>query len=280
MKNYNEMANDVFHRITEYKTVQKRKRKILTRIITPLCVICLIALMGVGVWQNGLFDRASPPPIAPVVGNNGIGTKQTGNNQPDDPAASSPVNDSSITLNTGTPANPGTVPNPDTPPREWTLNVNKISGSIRGAKKYYDPALYYTEIWDSDKMAAYLGVDLSVIGDGLTYSGNSNFTVTLANDGTVAYDTAGYCYNESDLLILVSKIGTPYDCMYQLDSNEKTAFKLDNGSTVSVLIGGGSDGLLFADFEHNDLNYRVTAKNISENKFGEIIKDVLAFSVT
>lgn len=83
------------------------------------------------------------------------------------------------------------------------------------------PALYYNEIWSFDKMAAYLGVDLSVIGDGLTYSGNSNFTVTLANDGTVAYDTAGYCYNKSDVLILVSKIGTPYDCMYQLDSNEK-----------------------------------------------------------
>ncbi len=280
MKDYNEMANDVFHRIAEYKTIQKRKRKILIRTITPLCVVCLMALMGVGVWQNGLFEQISPPPIAPVVDNDSIGTKLPGNNQQDDPAASPPNNDPSITPNTDTHTNPGTVPNPDTPPREWTLNVNKISKSIRGAKKYYDPALYYNEIWGFDKMAAYLGVDLSVIGDGLTYSGNSNFTVTLANDGTVAYDTAGYCYNKSDVLILVSKIGTPYDCMYQLDSNEKTAFKLDNGRTVSVLIGGGSDGLLFADFEHNDLTYRVTAKNISENEFGEIIQNVLALSVT
>lgn len=64
MKDYNEMANDVFHRIAEYKTIQKRKRKILIRTITPLCVVCLMALMGVGVWQNGLFEQISPPPIA------------------------------------------------------------------------------------------------------------------------------------------------------------------------------------------------------------------------
>lgn len=61
MKNYNEMANDVIRRIGEYESDRKRKRRILTRTVSSLCCVCLVALMGFGVWQGGWFD--SIPPI-------------------------------------------------------------------------------------------------------------------------------------------------------------------------------------------------------------------------
>ena len=48
MKSYNETVNNVFRRINEYETVQKRKRKIISRTVTSLCCACMIAIIGIG----------------------------------------------------------------------------------------------------------------------------------------------------------------------------------------------------------------------------------------
>lgn len=60
MKNYDETINSVFDRINEYEVERKRKRKVITRTVTSLCCLCLVALLGIGVWQSGLFT--TPPP--------------------------------------------------------------------------------------------------------------------------------------------------------------------------------------------------------------------------
>ena len=52
MKNYNEMADDVFRRRDEFAKEQKKKRKITA--LTLSC-ICMAVLVGVGVWQSGLL---------------------------------------------------------------------------------------------------------------------------------------------------------------------------------------------------------------------------------
>ena len=61
MKNYNEMANDVFRRIGEYETAERNKRKIMKKTILPICCLCLVALLGIGLWQGDFFN--SKPPI-------------------------------------------------------------------------------------------------------------------------------------------------------------------------------------------------------------------------
>ena len=60
MKNYNEMANNVFERRDQYETNKKHKRKILTRTLTPICCFCLVMLLGIGLWQGGMFTPTSP----------------------------------------------------------------------------------------------------------------------------------------------------------------------------------------------------------------------------
>ena len=60
MKNYNEMANDVLRRIGEHETEQRNRRKAISRIVTPLCCFCLVALLGFGVWQGGVFSTTPP----------------------------------------------------------------------------------------------------------------------------------------------------------------------------------------------------------------------------
>ena len=55
MKNYTEMADDVLRRIGEHNTQQKNRRKVMKKVIIPICSICLVALMGLGLWQGNYF---------------------------------------------------------------------------------------------------------------------------------------------------------------------------------------------------------------------------------
>ncbi len=59
MKNYNEVANSVFVRRDKYETEKKNRRRFIAKTVTPICCICLVALLGVGVWQGGLFENKS-----------------------------------------------------------------------------------------------------------------------------------------------------------------------------------------------------------------------------
>lgn len=56
MKKYDEMANDVFRRIEEYNIEKQRKRKIITRISVSAMCFCIVAILGIGAWQIGLFS--------------------------------------------------------------------------------------------------------------------------------------------------------------------------------------------------------------------------------
>ncbi len=60
MKNYNQMANDVFHRIEEHEVIRQNRKKVIKRIITPVCCFCLAALLGIGLWQGDLFNNKPP----------------------------------------------------------------------------------------------------------------------------------------------------------------------------------------------------------------------------
>jgi len=56
MKNCDEMVNNLFERREQYVAEQKRKRKIITLMASSVCCLCLVSLMGVGVWQSGWFN--------------------------------------------------------------------------------------------------------------------------------------------------------------------------------------------------------------------------------
>jgi len=61
MKNYNEIANDLFERRDKCLAEQKARRKTITRLTTSICSFVLVALLGIGVWQSGWLDPVTPP---------------------------------------------------------------------------------------------------------------------------------------------------------------------------------------------------------------------------
>lgn len=57
MKNCDEMVNSLLERRVQYVAEQKRKRKIITRMASSICCLCLIAFTGFGVWKSGILEH-------------------------------------------------------------------------------------------------------------------------------------------------------------------------------------------------------------------------------
>lgn len=60
MKNCDEMVNSLFERRDRYAAEQKRKRKMLTRTATSMFCLCLVALLGFGIWRGGMLHTTPP----------------------------------------------------------------------------------------------------------------------------------------------------------------------------------------------------------------------------
>lgn len=62
MKNYDEITNNLLERRDRYILEQRKKRRMIS-IAASLCCVCLIALLGLGLWQGEMFLG---PPSATV----------------------------------------------------------------------------------------------------------------------------------------------------------------------------------------------------------------------
>lgn len=61
MKNSNEMFNSLLERRDRYITEQRKKRKAVIRTAAPVCCLCLVVMLGVGIWQSGLSGQPDVP---------------------------------------------------------------------------------------------------------------------------------------------------------------------------------------------------------------------------
>ena len=266
MKNYDETTNGLLERRDRYVADQKKKRKRVMSVATSLCCFCLVALLGFGMWQGGMFDAKPPITLDDSIN---IGDKDYINpDELDNSQTSTPGNnDSQGNTQTGT--------EQKFDPVEIIWTINRVEGQVSAAPLNYSTDKYYSEKKTLTDIAAYLGRDLSkledVMSQGFEFFGRyeTDFFYTL--DGDVAYDSCafGYKKGEQQITIRVSKIGLPYDCLYVL--NNPT---VSNINGVEVTVGGvykadnsGEIELIFADFSHGGLQYRVTIENVPSDDY-------------
>ena len=57
MKTYEEMAQNALDRIGEYEAARKKRRKTAARIAAPAVSLCLVAVIGLGAWKAGVFEK-------------------------------------------------------------------------------------------------------------------------------------------------------------------------------------------------------------------------------
>lgn len=300
MKNYDETINAVFNRINEYEIAKKRKRKIVMKTVTSLCCVCLVALLGIGVWQSDFFKTAPPIELddSTLIGEkdwiddkDGFNSRELDNSSPQATDNKNNEELNQLQQNTSTP-----IENEDASPTtdnkisndndsKYICYLNQIDGIASAAPLYLDPAKHYTKDWDNKQVADYFGVDLSNLSSKYKYIGNANHTVTYNNSDSLVRDLVCFNYKYSDIefIVTASRLGVPYDCVYSLDGEKTTSVKSTNGS-VDVLfaatIGGNEkqlepQKLMVADFQYNGVCYRVTAENISVTEFYSIVSTIL-----
>lgn len=259
MKNCDEMVNSLLERRNQYVAEQKRKRKMITRTATSMCCLSLVALLGFGMWQGGMFDEQTP-----AVLDNSADIENKGNTEPDMP-------NNGLTQES---QNDETSKQSDIDSRKFLFAINKINKTVNPAPPYRDPDLHYNEIWDFNKSVYYLGVNIpeavnAVYGDSYLKPVNNNeFTVTFKNGGTIVEDRMCYAFvgvNDAKITILASKLKPPYDCIYYSDTKNTTAIGIpETNENVTVLVYSKDKSLFVVDFEYNGTYYRITTENIEK----------------
>lgn len=51
------MANNVLRRIEEHEIEQRKRRKVMKKVIIPIYCFCLVAIFGIGLWQGDFFSK-------------------------------------------------------------------------------------------------------------------------------------------------------------------------------------------------------------------------------
>lgn len=299
MKNYKEIADSVFDRREQYEIKKKKTKKMLTHTLTPICCVCLIALFGFGAWKGGLFDKQ---PIS-ITGNHSSTTSQGdeidhnstvsentqgATSQPpqkdekpnslpngeDRPNSDSPNNDSPVASNSiGGQCHPADI--------IFTLKANKITSTAVKAKLYFDPALYDQKTLTEKETMEYLGIDFSKFNiTDVSYRGVGVKNIITDKAGKVAYDTFAISYGDN-ITILASKIGLPYDCLYELDNQKESTFYTGKEKKqTTAVIGTDDKGFYFADFRAGGIRYRVKMENCADiSDIGIVVKAVMELSV-
>lgn len=285
MKNCDEMVNSLLERREQYEADKKRKRKMLTRTLTPICCVCLIALIGFGAWQGGMLSIFNE--------DNGLtaedaiypGTKDWyGPGESENENSQSNGGDQSIVTQDQM---SGVAEETDS--AKQLCYVNKIENIASSALAYLDPAKHHTEEWDDNKVASYLGIDLTTIHEDVRvkdleyqYVNAREHSIIFNNDGTMVRDIVAYDYQNtnSEITITASKLVTPYDCIYSLDEEVKTNCGTKNGN-VEVLFASSSGDvagileLIVADFELKGVQYRVEGQNIALIDFFNFVFTIL-----
>lgn len=258
MKNYNEMANDVLRRIGEHETEQRNRRKTISRIVTPLCCFCLVALLGFGMWQGGMFN-ATPPAISgeqSLSGDNNHtnpneSTGQSGDKQNQGGQTSTPDNNI-IIINT--------LSGISSDRMNINLAVDDFVEMSREEMMQYYGVNYYPEVpadvtaWDGGR----LGV----------YRRNGGTGEVYWDQDVLNYSNEDYTRNIS---MEIAKGRIPF-LDYGMFSVEDKTSVINN---LKLKIGLTDDGWYYTEFIYKDVGFIISAEGLTQDEFVSVIASII-----
>jgi len=249
MKNYDELTNDLLERRDRYVADQKKKRKRVMGIATSLCCFCLVALLGFGMWQGGMFNTTPPDQtledaLYPGIKDNFDESK---GESPDNPSANN-----KIVINT----------------------INGISADRMNINIAVDDFVKMTR----EEMIEYYGVDYipDVPTDIKPWEDErSGIYKRDGGTGEVYWDTDILNYSNEDFTrsVHVEVDKGSYvlqDYLYFKGTEEKSVI-----NNVDVLIGLTENGYYYSEFMYNGVGFLIDAEGVTEDEFVAIIASII-----
>ncbi len=249
MKNSEEMVNSLLERRDRYVTEQKKKKTIITRTVTSMCCVCLVALLGFGMWQGGMFNNTPPnqtveDALYPGIKDNFDESK---GESPDNPAANNKI------------------------------VINTISG-ISSNKMRINLAVEDFVEMSREEMIEYYGIDYfpDVPADMKAWEGG-RLGVFKRNGGTgeVYWDQDVLNYSNEEITrhinIEVAKGNIPF-LDYGMFSVEDETSVINN---VELKIGLTDEGHYFTEFMYKNVGFIISAEGLTQDEFVSVIASII-----
>lgn len=242
MKNYNEVAENVFRRRDEFNTVRKQKRREFTlRIGMTAACFCLAALIGFGAWQGGLLGQV------PAV----------------------------LSESTAKEENKKDISEVD------VICFNNVTDDTSSARLKLDFELIDADevVMTKDEYLAYFGTNIyPEVPEGFVEWGeNDRYSIYKKNGGTgeVYYDTFILNYSNGDRYINIegTKGKYPFSCYanWEFENFEPSIIK---GETVYLALNKET-GYGFAKFIYRDVGFTIIFEGITENEIVSVVSSLI-----
>lgn len=249
MKNSDEMVNSLFERRDRYVTEQKKKKAIITRTATSMCCVSLVALLGFGMWQGGMFNTT--PPDQTVEDALYPGIKDNFDESKGD-SADNPAANNKIVINT----------------------VNGISADKMNICLLLDDFVAMSK----DELNEYYGINVfPTLPDDIKEWEDQQFGIYKRDGGIgeVYWDGTGANYSNEDFTrsvhIGVDKGSYVFrDYLYFKGTEEKSII-----NNFEVLIGLSENGYYYSEFMYKGVGFFIDAEGVTEEEFVEIIASIV-----
>ena len=249
MKNYDELTNDLLERRDRYVADQKKKRKRVMGVASSLCCFCLVALLGFGMWQGGMFNTTPPDQTVEDALYPGIKDNfdESKGESPDNPAANN-----KIIINT----------------------INGISADRMNIALMVDDFIEMSP----EEMCEYYGVDYipDVPADIKPWpEQRSGIYKRNSETGEVYWDANILNYSNEDFTrnvhIEVDKGSyVLQDYLYFKGTEEKSVI-----NNVDVLIGLTENGYYYSEFMYKGVGFLINADGVTKEEFIAIISSII-----
>ncbi len=249
MKNYDELTIDLLERRDRYVADQKKKRKRVMGVTASFCCVCLVALLGFGMWQGGIFNTTHPDQTLEDAMYPGIKDNfdESKGESPDNPAENN-----KIVVNTinGISADKMNIA---------LMRDDRIEMSIEELCEYYgvdyvpnvpaDIKMWPDQCGDIFRRNGGTG-EVYWDGNVLNFS-NEDFTRSVH----VGVDKGSYVLQ---------------DYLYFKGTEEKSVI-----NNVEVLIGLTENGYYYSEFMYNGVGFLIDATGVTEDEFVDIISSII-----
>lgn len=258
MKNSEEMVNSLLERRDRYVTEQKKKKAIITRTATSMCCVCLVALLGFGMWQGGMFNT-------------------TPSNQTVEDAPYPGIKDNFDESKGGSPDNPTANNKPDNSAANNKIVISTISGIPSNDMRLNLAVEDFVEM-SREEMIEYYGIDyFPVVPADMEAWEGGRLGIFKRNGGTgeVYWDQNILNYSNQDVTrhinIEVAKGNIPF-LDYGIFSVEDETSVINN---VELKIGLTDDGHYFTEFMYKNVGFIISAKGLTQDEFVSAIASII-----
>lgn len=250
MKNCDEMVNSLLERREQYITEQKRKRKVITRTVTSMCCVCLVALLGFGMWQGGMFNTTPSDQIVEDALYPGIKDNfdESKGESPNNPAANNKI------------------------------IVHQIDGLSADNKMNICLLVDDFVVMDKAELNEYYGINVfPTVPDDLKEWEDQQFGIYKRNGGTgeVYWEDTVFNYSNEDfsktLNIEIKKGSLPLcDCAFFETIEEKSII-----NNLEVAIGQSENGYYYAQFMYHNVGFQIIAEGLTQDEFVAVIASLI-----